>query len=47
MAHYQGTSAEGAKARTLAKQREEAKLEFERKQQQIKEQNTVKLKDVS
>jgi hypothetical protein len=46
MAHFVGSNAEGNKARTLAKQREEQHEAFLRKQEEIKQANAVKLKDV-
>lgn len=47
MAHYTGSTAEGARARTLAHEREEQQAEFKRKQEEIKKANTVKLLDMS
>lgn len=47
MAHYQGSAAEGNKARTLANEREEQQAQFKRKQEEIKKANEVKLLDMS
>ena len=47
MAHYQGSSAEGSKARSLANEREKQLELFKKQQDDIKKANQVKLQDMS
>jgi len=47
MAHYQGTNAEGSRARTLANEREKQLELFKKQQDDIKKANQVKLQDMS
>ena len=47
MTSYSGTDAQGAKARTLANEREKAQELFKKQQDDIKKANQVKLADMS
>lgn len=47
MTSYSGTDAQGAKARTLANEREKAQELFRKQQEDIKKANQVKLTDMS
>lgn len=47
MAHYQGSNAEGAKARSLQSEREAAAERFRKLQEEIRQANQVKLHDMN